>query len=126
MGDYLEAYAARFDLPVRTGVRVEALSKEGDRYVIASGRSRFEADNVVVASGAHQIPRVPAFASEVDPGIVQLHSSEYRGSSQLRDGRVLLVGAGNSGAEIAYEVARSHPTMLSGNEAGEIPVRHGS
>jgi putative flavoprotein involved in K+ transport len=126
MGDYLEAYSARFDLPVRTGVKVEALSKEGDRYVIASGRSRFEADNVVVASGAHRIPRVPACASEVDPGIVQLHSSEYRASSQLRDGPVLLVGAGNSGAEIAYEVARSHPTMLSGREAGELPVRHGS
>jgi putative flavoprotein involved in K+ transport len=126
MGDYLEAYAARFDLPVRTGVRVEALSKEGDRYVIASGRSRFEADNVVVASGAHRIPRVPVFAPEIDPRIVQLHSSEYCGPSQLRDGGVLVVGVGNSGAEIAFEVARSHPTMLSGKEAGEIPVRHGS
>src|SRR6266540_3208932 len=52
MGDYLEAYAARFDLPARTGVRVEALSKEGDRYVIAAGERRFDADNVVVASGA--------------------------------------------------------------------------
>ena len=126
MGDYLEAYAARFELPVRTGVRVESLSREGDRFVITSDRGRFEADNVVVASGAHRMPRVPAFAQELDPSIVQLHSSEYRGPSQLGDGGVLVVGVGNSGAEIAFEVARTHPTCLAGKPAGEIPVRHGS
>src|SRR5439155_22200305 len=59
MADYLEAYAARFDLPVRTGVRVESLSREGGRFVVTSDRDRFEADNVVVASRAHRIPRVP-------------------------------------------------------------------
>jgi putative flavoprotein involved in K+ transport len=126
MADYLEAYAARFDLPVRTGVRVERLSREGDRFVVTAGDRRFEADRVVVASGAHRSPRVPAFAAELDPGIVQLHSSEYRGPSQLREGGVLVVGAGNSGAEIAYELTRTRETLLAGNEVGEIPVRHGS
>jgi putative flavoprotein involved in K+ transport len=126
MADYLEAYAARFELPVRTGLRVDGLSKEGGRYVVASGDRRFEADNVVVASGAHQIPRVPAFARELDPGIVQLHSSGYVGPSQLRDGGVLVVGAGNSGAEIAFEIGRTHRTWLSGKEVGQIPVQHGS
>ncbi len=125
MADYLEAYAARFELPVRTGVSVERVSKEGDRFVVAAGERRFEADRVVVASGAHRSASVPAFASELDPGIVQLHSSEYRGPSQLAEGGVLVVGAGNSGAEIARELVRARPTWLAGRDVGEIPVRHG-
>jgi putative flavoprotein involved in K+ transport len=126
MGDYLEAYAARFDLPVRTGVSVDRISRIGDRYVVEAGDRRFEADHVIVASGAHRTPKVPAFARELDPRIVQMHSSEYRNPSQLRDGGVLLVGLGNSGAEITFEVARTHATWLAGKESGQIPVRHGS
>ena len=114
VADYLEAYAARFDLPVRTGIRVDGLSREADRYVVAAGDRRFEADHVVVASGAYPRPRIPAFAPELDPGIVQLHSSEYRDPSQLQEGCVLVVGAANSGAEIALEVSRGHRTWLSG------------
>ena len=68
MADYLEAYAARFELPVRTGVRVDRLSRDGERFVVSAGARRFEADRVVVASGAHRQPRVPDFASELDPG----------------------------------------------------------
>jgi putative flavoprotein involved in K+ transport len=126
MGDYLEAYAKRFDLPVRTGVRVDGLSREENRYALACGDRPIEADNVVVASGACRNSRVPSFASELDPSIVQLHSSEYLGPSQLREGGVLLVGAGNSGAEIGLEVSRTHPTWLAGKEPGHLPVRHGS
>jgi putative flavoprotein involved in K+ transport len=125
MGDYLEAYAARFDIAYRTGVRVDGLVREGDRFVVTAGDRRFEADRVVVATGAYRTPKVPPFAKELDPGIVQMHSSEYRNPSQLRDGGVLLVGVGNSGAEIAYELAATHRTMLSGKEVGQIPVRHG-
>jgi putative flavoprotein involved in K+ transport len=125
MADYLEAYAARFDLPVRTGVKVDGLSREGDRYVTASGNRRFEAEHVVVATGANQVPKVPAFADELHSSIVQLHSSQYRHPSQLQEGAVLVVGAGNSGAEIAFEVSRTHPTCLSGKPSGQIPVRHG-
>lgn len=126
VADYLEAYAARFDLPVRSGVKVDRLGRDGDKFVVTSGDRRFEADNVVVASGAYQSPRVPAFASELDPGIVQLDSTEYRNPSQLREGGVLVVGAGNSGAEIAFEVSRTHPTWLSGRDTGHVPVRTGS
>ena len=121
IADYLQAYAARFDLPVRTGVRVDRLSREGDRYVVTAGDRRFEADNVVVASGACQDPRIPAFAGELGPEIVQLHSGEYRNPSQLREGGVLVVGAGNSGADISIEVVRRHPTWLSGRDTGHIP-----
>jgi putative flavoprotein involved in K+ transport len=126
MADYLQAYAARFELPVQTGVRVDRLWRNEDRYMIAAGDLRFEADNVVVAMSNWQKPRVPAFARELDPGIVQLHSREYRNPSQLLDGDVLIVGAGNSGAEIALDVARrGHSVWLSGRDTGHIPFQIG-
>ena len=95
-------------------------------YVVAAGDHRFGADNVVVASGAYQRLTVPAFASELDPRIAQLDSTEYRNPAQLRDGGVLVVGAANSGAEIALEVSRTHPTWLSGRHPGNEPTRAGS
>ena len=121
MADYLVDYARRFDLPVRNGVRVDRLWKEGDRFVMTAGTQRFESENVVVAMANYQVPWVPAFARDLDPEIVQLHSHEYRNPSQLREGGVLVVGVGNSGAEIAIEAARSHPTWISGKESGHIP-----
>jgi putative flavoprotein involved in K+ transport len=126
VADYLEAYANRFDLPVRTGVNVTDLTREGDRYIATSRDRRFEASQVVVAQGACHTPRVPGFASQLDPSIVQLHSSQYSNPSQLVGDTVLVVGVGNSGAEIALELSRTHRTWLSGKEAGHIPVRHGS
>lgn len=124
MADYLEAYAARFALPVRCGVRVDRVYSEGGRYVVAAGTRCFEADRVVVAMANFQQARVPAYAKELDAGLVQLHSSEYRTVAQLRDGDVLVVGAGNSGAEIAHEMARlGRGTWLSGRDVGEIPWR---
>jgi len=123
VADYLEAYAARFELPVRTGIRVDRLSRNGDRFVVAARDSSFEADNVVVAMATHQVPWAPPFAAELDTRIVQLHSGDYRNPSQLQDGGVLVVGAGNSGAEIALEVGRGHPTWLSGSDTGHVPFR---
>ena len=119
--DYLEAYAARFALPVRNGVRVDGVRRDGDRYVVTAGELTFEAGNVVVASGAHRDPLLPAFARDLDPSIVQLHSSEYRNPSQLRDGRVLVVGVGNSGADIALELAATRQVTQSGAPSGHIP-----
>jgi putative flavoprotein involved in K+ transport len=121
--DYLEAYAARFGLPVRTGMTVDRLKKDGDRFVVECGERRFEAVHVVVATGFYGTPSVPAFAGDLDPGIVQMHSSEYRDPSQLRPGGVLLVGAGNSGADIAIEVSKTHRTWLSGRDKGQVPIR---
>ena len=126
MADYLESYAERFELSVRNGVTVDRLVKAGGRFVVSAGESRFEAEHVIVATGAHRIPKVPAFASELDPRIVQLHSREYLNPSQLQDGDVLLVGAGNSGAELSVELARGRHCVLAGPKVGEIPVRHGT
>jgi putative flavoprotein involved in K+ transport len=123
MADYLEGYASHFALPVRTGVKVERVSRDGARYIVDAGDRRYEADHVVVAMATYQQPRIPEFAPALDRGIVQLHSREYRNPSQLRDGDVLIVGAGNSGADIAIDVARSHRTCLAGRHPGNVPFR---
>jgi putative flavoprotein involved in K+ transport len=123
MGDYLEAYARTFALPVRCGVRVERVSRLGERFLVVAGDQRFEADNVVVAMANYQRPRVPAFANELDPRIVQLHSFDYRNPAQFQEGAVLVVGAGNSGAEIALDAARAHDTCVAGRDTGHVPFR---
>ena len=122
MGDYLEAYAARFELPLRSETPVDTLAKENGRYVAAAGDQRFEADNVVIATGVFQKPHLPGFAGELDPGIRQLHSNDYRNLSQLQPGPVLVVGASHSGADIAFEAASEHEVILSGKDTGQLPV----
>ena len=122
MGDYLEAYARRFELPVRSGVVVSALTKGNGRYVASVGDKRFEANNVVVATGVFRKPHTPEFAGELDPSITQLHSNDYRNLSQLQEGPVLVVGASHSGSDIAYEASASHPVVLSGTDTGQIPA----
>jgi putative flavoprotein involved in K+ transport len=124
MADYLADYAHRFDLPIRTNTCVERLAKENGRFVLTtSSGEQLLAENVVVAMANYQRAFVPDFARGLDKSIVQLHSADYRNPGQLRDGPVLLVGAGNSGAEIAVEVSRSHETWLSGTSTGEVPFR---
>jgi putative flavoprotein involved in K+ transport len=121
MADYLADYAQRFRLPVLSGVKVDRLWKEGAKFVMTAGNQRFESENVVVAMANYQQPRLPAFARDLDRDIVQLHSHEYRNPSQLQKGGVLIVGSGNSGADIGIEVVRSHPTWMAGQESGHIP-----
>jgi putative flavoprotein involved in K+ transport len=122
MAAYLEGYAARFELPVHLGVRVDALTRDGDWYRVTTGAGRFQARQVIVATGAYSTPRVPPFASQLDPTFTQLHSSDYRNPNQLRDGPALIVGAGNSGAEIALDLAKARPVWLSGRDTGHIPA----
>jgi putative flavoprotein involved in K+ transport len=123
MADYLERYAAHFALPVRTNARVQSLSKCGERYVAKTEQGEFEANHVVIAMANFQGVRVPAFASELRSEIVQLHSSQYKNPAQLRAGNVLVVGRGNSGAEIAAELSRTHRVALAGRDVGEVPHR---
>jgi putative flavoprotein involved in K+ transport len=122
---FLEGYAARNSLPVLHGTRVERLWRESGHFVAASNGQRWEARNVVVATGVSQAPNVPGFAAELAPATVQFHSGDYRNPGQLQDGPVLVVGLGNSGAEIALEVNRTHPTTAAGKPGGELPVKHG-
>jgi putative flavoprotein involved in K+ transport len=123
MGDYLEAYAARFELPVRTRSRVERLFRRDGRFVVKTGDGELEADQVVVAMASYQHDRVPAFARELRADIFQLRSSDYRNPSQLRQGGVLIVGAGNSGAEIAKDLVGEHDVWVAGRDTGEVPFK---
>jgi len=123
MADYLEAYAKRFALPVQHGVHVERLTRTGNRYQVLAGERSFEAKHVVVAMAGYQKPLLPGFQSEIRNGIVQMHSSAYRSPRQLQPGSVLLVGAGNSGSEIAIDVSREHQTWMAGRDTGAIPFR---
>ena len=126
VADYMAEYARRFALPVRNGVRVERIERAGDRFVLLTSAGRFEAANVVVATGAYRTPKTPAFAGELDTRIRQLHSSDYRNPRQLPDGAVLVVGLGNSGAEIAWDVREGRHVYVAGSPAGQLPVKHGA
>ena len=123
IADYLEAYAGRMDLPIRTGVHVDSLEGADDGgFVVTAGADRFEAAQVVIATGGYSEPRIPEFASELRADITQLHSSQYRSAAQLQPGGVLVVGASNSGGEIAHTAARAgHETWLSGRDTGQMP-----
>jgi putative flavoprotein involved in K+ transport len=126
MADYLETYAARFDLPVQMETRVDSITRIEDRFLVSVNDHSLEADNVVLATGGYQAAYRPDFAGQLDPAITQLHSSDYRRPSQLSDGDVLVVGAANSGAEIALEASATHRTWLSGRNPGSEPTRPGS
>ena len=125
MGDYLEAYARQFRLPVRSGVRVERVEPIGGGFVVTTDDGhRLAARQVVVATGPFRAPYVPEVAGALDPSIRQLHSHEYRDPSQIPDGPVLVVGLSHSGADIAFELANAgHPTYLSGKSAGQMPIK---
>jgi putative flavoprotein involved in K+ transport len=122
MADYLEAYAAYHDLPVRNGVRATRLTKSGELFRIATTIGDFTATNVIIATGSYRDPKVPAFADDLDRHIVQVHSAAYRNPSQLQAGGVLLVGGGNSGADISLDVVPTHPTWLAGPKVPHIPA----
>jgi putative flavoprotein involved in K+ transport len=106
MVNYLAAYAERIAAPVRCGVAVTALHAVGNGFRAETPQGDIEASNVVAATGPFQRAVVPALVPP-DAGIVQMHSSLYRNPGQLRDGAVLVVGSGSSGAQIADELARS-------------------
>jgi putative flavoprotein involved in K+ transport len=127
MADYLEAYARRFELPIQTGTQVQSLTKRDGRFLIKTNRGEIEANQVVVAMASYQKPRIPELTFALDPEIVQLHSTAYKNPEQLRDGPVLIVGAGNSGAEIGIELARKgHQVWMSGRDTGQVPFKIGS
>ena len=123
VADYLERYAERFDLPLRLDTAVHALGFDGQHYLVRTDRALLEARTVVVATGAYQRPRIPAAAKELSPEILQLHSSGYRNPLSLPDGPALVVGAGNSGAQIAIELARFRKVWLAGRDTGHLPRR---
>ena len=120
VADYLASYAERFDLPVRLNSPVLRTRREQDgTFVVTTPAGELRARQVVVATGPFQSPRVPAAASQLDPHVQQLHSADYRNPGQLSGGRVLVVGAANSGLQIAQELA---PTCAVSVAVGSKPM----
>ena len=121
---YLTDYARDFELPVELSSRVRAV-RQGERgYLVELDDRSYEADQVVIATGPFQIPRVPGIAGRLDPGITQFHSTKYRGPQDVPAGPVLVVGGGNTGYQIAEELARTHKVHLSiGARQTPLPQR---
>jgi putative flavoprotein involved in K+ transport len=103
---YLTDYAREMDLPVEFGSRVRAVRASDDGgYIVELDDRTMRARQVVIATGPFQVPAVPSIAERLDPAVVQMHSTEYRRPEQLPAGVVLVVGGGNTGYQIAEELA---------------------
>ena len=123
--EYFDKYVERFRLPVHCGVNVVSVEKIGEKYAVRTSEKNYEAENVVIATGLYQSPRIPAFSVELPSSILQLHSMEYKNPSTLPEGAVLVVGTGQSGAQIAQELYQSgRKVYLSIGSAGRVPRRY--
>ena len=121
---YLTEYASRFELPVAFGHRVRSISRSGDTYAVQVGDQAYAAEQVVVATGPFQAPFVPPIAGGLSPAVVQMHSSAYRTPQEVPAGTVLVVGGGNTGFQIAQELAASRDVHLSiGSRQTPLPQR---
>jgi putative flavoprotein involved in K+ transport len=121
---YLEQYAAAFELPVELESAVRSLTTNDGSFVVGLEDRQIEADQVVVATGPFQIPRVPALAGELAPDLFQAHSTAYRRASDVPEGTVLVVGGGNTGFQIAAELAATHRVHLAvGSSQTPLPQR---
>ena len=123
---YLESYAETHDLPVQLGIEVRSVRSANGRFGLELANEMVEADQVVVATGPFQVPRVPALAADLDTAVFQTHSVGYRNPGELPDGPVLVVGGGNTGFQIAEELAAERETHLSvGSRQMPLPQRIG-
>lgn len=124
VADYLELYATRHQLPVFFNTKVLEVTKSASGYLVRTERQTYRADQVVIATGPFQRPFTPAISKGLAPEVFQIHSSQYRNPSQLPAGPVLVVGAGNSGAQIAEELSLTRKVYLSvGSKPPFRPLR---
>jgi putative flavoprotein involved in K+ transport len=121
---YLSDYARHFELPVELDSRVRSITKANDHYRVELDDRRYEAEQVVIATGPFQVPLVPPIAERLDPGVVQLHSSAYRTPAQIANDPVLIVGGGNTGFQIAEELSETREVHLAiGSRQTPLPQR---
>lgn len=113
VANYLETYAGKFKLPIQFGTEVLKVTHNNDVFLIDTNKGTFTARNIVIATGPFHQKYIPEFAQKVSKDVTQLHSSEYKNPSQLKSGNVLIVGGGNSGAQIAVELSETKNTFLS-------------
>jgi putative flavoprotein involved in K+ transport len=125
IADYLETYARAFDLPIQLETHVASLKPAAAGYLLDTDKGSITATNAIVATGAYQRPHIPPLSRQLDPGVLQVHSAEYRNPSQLDQGRnAVVVGASNSGAQIALDLAATHSVALAqGTPLRRVPPR---
>ena len=117
VADFLGAYARQFDLPVQLDTKITSLAREEDGvYVARSDGEEIRARQVVVATGPFHVPFIPPIADQLDPQLSQIHSAAYRNPEGLPGGRTLVVGAANSGQQIALELSQSRPVDIAVGE----------
>ncbi|OIB00568.1 oxidoreductase [Paenibacillus sp. LC231] len=121
VADYLKNYAKRLELPVQSNTQVTSLTMNNGIFEVSTTKGTFRSKKVIVATGPFQKPLVPSFHDKLGDAVIQLHSSEYRNKNHLKEGGVLVVGAGNSGAQIASELADDFDVHLSAS--GEIQYK---
>jgi putative flavoprotein involved in K+ transport len=121
---YLDRYAATFELPIDFNSAARSLSQEDRGFRIEAGGRRIAADQVVVATGPFQQPRTPKVADQLAPDVFQAHSTGYHRPSEVPDGRVLVVGGGNTGFQIAKELTATHAVELAiGSRQTPLPQK---
>jgi putative flavoprotein involved in K+ transport len=111
--DYLKSYVKQFSIPIQHHTEVIELSQDLNEYRILTNNGEYRAQKVVVATGPFQKPFIPELSKTLSGDVLQLHSSEYRNPNQLKDGPVLVVGGGNSGAQIAVELSKGRDVYFS-------------
>jgi putative flavoprotein involved in K+ transport len=121
---YLTEYARHFALPVVLSSRVRAIRLADDRYRVELEDRSYTAEQVVIATGPFQVPFVPPIADDLGENVLRLHSTRYRAPGDFPDGRVLVVGGGNTGFQIAEELSASREVHLSiGSRQTPLPQR---
>jgi putative flavoprotein involved in K+ transport len=123
---YFDQYVARLQPPIQYNTRVRSVEPlEHHGYRVVTPERTFAADNVVLATGFFQQPKIPPSAAHLSPGIIQLHSSAYRKPESLPAGAVLIVGSAQSGCQIAEELYwRGRQVFLCTGSAGRLPRRY--
>lgn len=112
MVSYLKKYVERFQIPIHLDTEVLHVSKRNESFLLITNQGKYEAKHVVIATGLFHTPHIPVSSTNIPATIHQLHSSQYKNASQLVDGNVLVVGGGNSGAQIAVELSENRDTYL--------------
>ena len=124
VASYLQSYVSHLDLPVKLSAEVTSLTRRDGRYVVTTADEEFTADSVVVATGPFQVPFTPPVAEDLDDSVLQIHSAHYRNPTQVPVDEVLVVGGGNSGFQIAEELAATRKVSLAvGQRIPSLPQR---
>jgi putative flavoprotein involved in K+ transport len=120
--DFLLEYKEKFELPVLYHARVMMVKKRNNGFQVMLQDQTLEAQNLVIATGNYTIPKIPAFAKELNLNIQQLHSSYYKSPVDLPEGKILVVGAGTSGFQIAVDLLHVKRTVyIAGKPTAQIP-----